>query len=183
VLARYAEPHRHYHTVAHVAAVVEALFLDLAADPASVELAAFFHDAVYDPEAPPGANERASAALAASSLPGVGVPAPAVGEVVRLVLTTIDHRSWPGDANAAVLNDADLSTLGAAPGVYGAYVAGVRAEYAWLGEREWRAGRGRVVLGLLARPRLYATERGVARWEAAARANLRAELEELEATN
>jgi len=179
LLARYDEPHRRYHTRAHLAAVVGALFLDLARDPGSVELAAFFHDAVYDPRAPAGSNERESAALAAASLVPLGVPPPMVEEVERLVLTTVEHRAAPGDANAAVLNDADLAVLGAPPAAYAAYVAAVRAEYGWLDDDGWRAGRAQVIAGLLDRARLFGTERGSARWEAAARANLAAELEEL----
>jgi len=175
VIARYAEPHRRYHTVAHLDAVVRALFLDLALDPASVELAAFFHDAVYDPRAPAGQNERGSAALAASALGGLGLPSPTVAAVQRLVLTTAAHDAGD-DEDAAVLNDADLSVLGGPPDDYRAYVAAVRAEYGWLADENWRAGRGAVVANLLARPRLYATARGRDLWEAAARANLREEL-------
>ncbi len=175
LVERYAEPHRRYHTVAHLEAVVGALFLDLARDPPHVELAAFFHDAVYDPRAPAGANERASAALAAAVLPPLGVPPASVDEVGRLVLTTADHRVATGDADGAVLNDADLSVLGAPASGYAAYVAAVRSEYGWLDEAAWRAGRAQVVGGLLDRPRLFMTARGFARWEEAARANLRAE--------
>ncbi len=178
LLARYGEPHRRYHTRAHLEAVVAALFLDLAADPVGVELAAFFHDAVYDPRAPAGVNERRSATLAEATLGQMGVPAPTVATVARLVLTTADHLS-DGDRDAAVLNDADLAVLGRPPTVYSAYAAAVRAEYGWLADAEWRAGRRRVLAALLARPALYATRRGRAHWDATARANIRSELDRL----
>jgi predicted metal-dependent HD superfamily phosphohydrolase len=176
LLARYAEPQRRYHTAAHLEAMIDALFLDLADDPAAVELAAFFHDAVYDPRAPAGENERASAALAATSLSSLGVPAAVVRRVRRLVLTTADHVAAGNDADAAVLNDADLAVLGGQLGEYAGYVAAVRAEYGWLNREEWRSGRALVLEALLARPWLYATARGRARWEAVARANMGAEL-------
>jgi len=48
LVARYAEPHRRYHTVAHLRAVLGHLFVDLADDPVGVSLAAWYHDAVYD---------------------------------------------------------------------------------------------------------------------------------------
>jgi predicted metal-dependent HD superfamily phosphohydrolase len=176
LLDRYAEPHRRYHTVAHLEAVVGGLFLDLATGPVSVELAAYFHDAVYDPRAPAGANEGDSASLAAASLGSLGVPRANVHEVTRLVLTTVDHRVAPDDANGAVLNDADLAILGAPGPAYDAYVAAVRAEYGWLDDAAWRAGRAQVIESLLGRPRLFATARGSGRWEARARGNLRTEL-------
>jgi len=176
VLGRYGEAHRRYHTAEHLAAVLDALFLDLAGDPLSVELAAFFHDAVYDPHAPGGVNERESAALAGTVLTPLGVPVTVVREVARLVLTTADHGAAPGDTDAAVLNDADLAVLGGHPRAYLAYVAAVRAEFAWLDEPTWRAGRAHVVAQLLARPRLFGTQRGTNCWEAAARENLTAEL-------
>jgi predicted metal-dependent HD superfamily phosphohydrolase len=179
LLDRYAEPHRRYHTVAHLQAVVGALFLDLATDPASVELAAFFHDAVYEPRATAGANERDSAELAATSLGSLGVPAATVNEVARLVLTTVDHRVPVEDADGAVLNDADLAVLAAPRPAYAAYAEAVRAEYAWLDDPTWRAGRAGVLAGLLDRPRLFMTSRGFAQWEAAARENVAAELRAL----
>jgi predicted metal-dependent HD superfamily phosphohydrolase len=58
-------------------------------------------------------------------------------------------------------------------------VTAVRAEYGWLEERDWHLGRRAVLTALLDRPSLYATERGRARWEANARANVAAELSAL----
>jgi len=176
LIERYAEPHRRYHTVAHLEAVADALFLDLAADPVSVELAAFFHDAVYDPRAPRGANESASAALAGADLRSLGAPATSTEAVGRLVMTTIDHRIDDGDPDAAVLADADLSILGSPAVAYDAYVRAVREEFGWLNGDGWRMGRSAVLRSLLDRRVIYATERGRQRWEARARANLEAEL-------
>jgi predicted metal-dependent HD superfamily phosphohydrolase len=176
---RYDEPHRRYHTRAHLGAVVGALFLDLAPDPVSVELAAFFHDAVYDPRAPAGANERDSAALAGAWLGGLGVPAAVLDEVERLVLTTIGHHVAVGDAAGAVLNDADLAVLGAPGPAYAAYTQAVRAEYRWLDDASWRIGRSAVLRGLLDRPRLFMTARGFAQREGAARENIAGELRAL----
>ena len=94
-------------------------------------------------------------------------------------MTTVEHVVGPEDADGAVLADADLSILGASPEVYRAYTAATRDEYGWLTAEEWRLGRSAVLKGFLARPRLYATDRGRARWELAARRNLGAELASL----
>ena len=50
LLARYSEPHRRYHTLQHLAECFAAFdeIADLAQHPADVELALWFHDAIYD---------------------------------------------------------------------------------------------------------------------------------------
>ena len=63
----------------------------------------------------------------------------------------------PADADEAVLLDADLSILGAAPATYDRYVAAVREEYAHVDDAGWRAGRSGVLRGFLDRPQIYAT--------------------------
>ena len=70
LLARYAEPHRRYHDRRHLTEVLTAVDVlgRHAARPDVVRLAAWFHDAVYDPQAPPGANEESSAQLAVDVL-------------------------------------------------------------------------------------------------------------------
>jgi len=171
--ARYAEPHRRYHTLPHVVAVLDALPLDLSDHPDEVILAAWYHDAVYDPTAPAGRNEDASAALAGDQLATLGAPPAVTARVARLVRSTATHLA--DDADSAALNDADLSILGAPVAVYRDYVAAVRDEYGWLSDAEWRAGRSAVLEGLLGRERVFATGRGRDRWEAAARRNLAAE--------
>jgi predicted metal-dependent HD superfamily phosphohydrolase len=175
LVARYAEPHRRYHTVTHLRAVLEHLFLDLAADPVAASLAAWYHDAVYDPRAATGVNEAASADLAETELARLGAPAVTQAEVARLIGLTVDHRAGAGDRDGAVLCDADLAILGASPDVYANYAAAVRDEFGWLGADEWRAGRSAVLGRLLERPWLYATTRGRDRWERRARVNLAAE--------
>ena len=177
LLDRYREPQRHYHGLAHVLRVLRSVDELTAAtavpDAAAVRLAAWYHDAVYDPRAEPGVNEAASAALAADELIELGQPSERVAAVHRLVLVTVAHR--PGQADEIVLCDADLAVLGADPATYAAYATGVRAEYAHVDEAGWRAGRASVLRSLLDRPVLFHTPT-MARREATARANLTAEL-------
>jgi predicted metal-dependent HD superfamily phosphohydrolase len=180
---RYAEPHRSYHTGAHVDAVVREV-AELAgaehldeAESAAVTLAACAHDVVYD--ARPGADERASAEWARSRLTRCGLATAVADRVVELVLTTITHLGAPGDLGAAVLLDADLAILGAPPTDYAGYVTSVRREYAAVPDAEWRTGRAAVLDALLTRPRLYLTASAFARWEEPARRNVEAELREL----
>ena len=175
-MERYSEPQRHYHTVAHLTAVVDTVdaFAPLATDADAVRLAAWYHDAVYDPTG--GDNEEASAGLAAATLPALGVPAARVGEVVRLVRLTAGHRVEPGDDNGAVLADADLAILASRPDRYDEYATAVRREYAHVPEPLYRIGRAAVLRGLLDLPALYRIVPDRAAWTAAANLNLRREL-------
>ncbi|WP_432900960.1 HD domain-containing protein [Micromonospora matsumotoense] len=181
LLARWREPHRRYHTERHLRTVLDLVerHADLADRPERVALAAWTHDAVYDPRAAGDANERASATLAGTLLTGLGVPAATVAEVRRLVLLTAGHRVVPGDRDGALLCDADLAILATPPEVYDGYAAAIRAEYAHVPEPDFRTGRARVLDGLLALPALFRLPPLAARWESPARANLTRELASL----
>jgi predicted metal-dependent HD superfamily phosphohydrolase len=180
LLGRYADPGRRYHDVRHLSAVLTAIdvLADEAADLRAVRLAAWFHDAVYSPRA--ADNEEQSALLAESELARFGVEPDVVAEVGRLVRLTGPHAPAAGDANGAVLSDADLAILASPPNAYAAYMAAVREEYADVPLPRFRAGRAEILRKLMALPRLYATEAGAARWEEAARSNVAAELAALD---
>ncbi|WP_239516579.1 MULTISPECIES: hypothetical protein [unclassified Streptomyces] len=179
LLAAWAEPQRKYHTTAHLADVLARIdvLADHAADPAAVRLAAWFHDAVYRPDR--SENEERSAVLAERALPELGIGAARTAEVARLVRLTVTHDPAPGDTDGEALCDADLAVLAGAPQAYAAYAAAVRAEYGFVPDEAFRAGRAAVLRQLLDLPRLFRTPYGAAHWEAPARANLAAELAEL----
>ncbi|HET6704898.1 HD domain-containing protein [Amycolatopsis sp.] len=173
--ARYAEPHRRYHTLTHAAAVArDSAWLAEGlgdTDRAIVAVAAWTHDVVYD--AKPGEDERASAAWARDALEGVTEAH--VERVEGLILATINHDAPPDDLLATALLDADLAILGASEERYTAYAEGVRAEYAKYPDDVWREGRIAVLERMLARE-LYRSEAARTRWASAAEKNLTAEL-------
>ncbi|HEY4629720.1 MAG TPA: metal-dependent phosphohydrolase, partial [Blastococcus sp.] len=174
VVAAWSEPHRRYHDLAHLAAVL-GLVGELggaAADLDAVRLAAWYHDVVYDSER--SDNEQVSAQRARAGLRGL-VTDERLDEVERLVLLTAGHDPAPGDTNGAVLCDADLAVLAAPPESYAAYASAVRLEYGHLGDQEFTSGRIAVLEHLLALPTLYRTEAALP-WTDTARANLTAEL-------
>ncbi|MGW1836478.1 HD domain-containing protein [Streptomyces sp. BBFR2] len=176
LLARWAEPQRRYHTVAHLTAVLERIdeLAPYAADPGTVELAAWFHDAVYRPDR--SENEERSAALAERALPELGLDADRTAEVARLVRLTVTHDPEPGDRDGEVLCDADLAVLAGTPDAYAAYAAAVREEYGFVPDPDFTAGRAAVLRQLLELPRLFRTPLGRERWEHVARHNLATEL-------
>ncbi len=175
LLASWAEPHRRYHSVNHLRDILASVddLAPYADDPDAVRLAAWYHDAVYDGR--PDDEER-SARQAEADLSGLGVDAPLVDEVARLVRMTVTHDPARGDRNAEVLSDADLAALAVSPDSYRRNSAAIRAEYAHVPDEAFRAGRIRVLVGLLDGPGIFHTEAGRRRWEAAARTNMRAEL-------
>jgi predicted metal-dependent HD superfamily phosphohydrolase len=175
LVAAWSQPHRRYHDLAHLAAVLGlAGELDsAAADPVAVRLAAWYHDAVYDPQR--SDNEEVSADRARAGLRGL-VPEARVEEVARLVLLTASHDPEPGDTDGAVLCDADLAVLAGPPEAYATYASAVREEYGHLSDEEFTAGRIAVLEQLLGLPALYRLPAVAGAWEPRARANLTAEL-------
>lgn len=179
ILAAYDEPTRRYHDRRHLAEVLDRIE-ELRAegerfDPLTVTLAAFFHDSVYDGER--DAEER-SATWAEDAL-GDYLGADAVAEVARLVRLTETHDPAPDDHSGRVLSDADLAILAAPAERYAEYAETVREEYQHLSDEEFHAGRAQVLERLLEKESLFSTPFARITWEAAARANLAAELETL----
>ena len=175
IIGNWSEPHRRYHGLAHLAAVLGLIgeLAGAAADPDAVALAAWYHDVAYDPERDD--NEQVSAERARVGLRGL-VPEDRVDEVARLVLLTAGHDAAPGDANGAVLCDADLAVLAGPPDAYAAYASAIRTEYGHLSDPDFTAGRIAVLERLLALPRLYRLPAVADEWTPRARANLIAEL-------
>jgi len=186
LVARWGEKGRLHHGRTHLREVLDAVAL-LADDVATPEealrasLAAWFHDAVHssgrrrDDPLPGGvSDEQASGDLAHDAMTGL-VEAEVRDDVVRLVLLTATHRPEPGDAVGALLCDADLAVLGAAPARYADYAAAIRVEYAHVPADVFRPARAAILEQLLDGD-LFHTPAGRRRWEDRARANLRAEI-------
>lgn len=176
LLARWSAPARRYHDAVHLGEVLDRLNGLPGGREVPVRLAAWFHDAVYEPTAAAGASEQASAALLEELGPECGFEPAVVTEAMRLVALTAGHEAHADDVAAAALMDADLAILAADPDRYLDYAAGVRAEYAHILEDAFASGRTAVLQGLLEHDPLFVTTVGRSRWERAARANMAVEL-------
>lgn len=175
LIARYREPHRHYHTAKHLLDVLT--MIDQLADDHDlflVQLAAWYHDAIYVVPAGQLSNEEASARLALRELSLVGLEQEDLNQIARLVRLTETHLPGPRDPEGELLCDADLSILASDPAQYADYVAAIRAEYAQAPEEQFLAGR-LAVLSELADREIFRTRKG-RQLSDAARANVVAEI-------
>lgn len=179
--ARHAEPHRHYHAISHVNALLMHLerYHALAQQPALIAAAIWYHDAVYDTHRDD--NEERSAALAQAELGSVGWSQPALRRVTEMIRATRHHQADAADSDMALFLDLDLSILGAPAEVYRNYCSAVRAEYQWVPEADYVKGRSRVLQAFMVRGSIYRTPQLIEAWESSARSNLRRELDSLTA--
>ncbi len=175
---RYREPHRSYHDQSHIDCMLFGLHSHshAALAPEAVELAIWYHDAVYDPAATD--NESRSADLLRAEMGGLADPG-LVERAAAMVLASATHAlpEGIGEADAADMSlflDLDLQVLGAFPDVYDAYEAGIAAEYVPVhGIEPYAAGRAAFLDGMVARPGLFLTKVFHSRFDARARDNMR----------
>jgi len=174
----YAEDHRYYHTARHISECLVEFdgVSHLAAQPVAVELALWFHDAIYDTHA--GDNEEQSARLAQRCLESAGAGTDLQAAVTDLVLVTRAHEGST-HPDAPLLVDIDLSVLGAGTERFLEYEEQIRQEYAWVPEEIFRTKRAEILERFLARDVIYRTPKFYQTHEKQARANLRASLERL----
>lgn len=169
--AAYAEPQRHYHTLQHLGECL-ALFdgaRTLADRPHEVELALWFHDAVY--EVKRHDNEQRSADWAREALRDAGVGGDAAQRVHDLVMAT-RHTAVPAGRDERLLVDIDLSILGAERARFDEYERQIRREYAYVPGFLFRRKRREILKGFLDRPAIYGTPHFHDALEARARENL-----------
>lgn len=179
IVRAYSEPGRHYHTLTHVAVLLDFVQGHDAAleESTALQFAAWFHDVIYDTTR--SDNEDRSADFAANILHALMVPEHVAKRTAFLIAQTKQHEPTPDDPDAQFFIDADLAILGAAPEIYRNYLAAIRREYAWADDAHFMTGRRRVLERFLARERIYHTPEMYQRLEQQARTNLRQELEEM----
>jgi predicted metal-dependent HD superfamily phosphohydrolase len=168
---RYTEPHRHYHTLQHLDecfAWMPAVTL-LAVHPHEIELALWFHDAIYDVKRQD--NEEKCAAWAKSVAAQAGLSQNAGERIYELVMVT-RHSAVPVTNDTRTLVDIDLSILGAMAERFDEYERQVREEYAWVPGLLFRRKRRQILEAFVARPRIFNTDYFFERLEHTARANL-----------
>lgn len=181
VLAAYDTPPRAYHTLAHLTDVLDQLdwaktcIADATPDTfARIELALFYHDAVYDPRATD--NEAQSRNLFMHHAAAFGMHDDDAAAIARLIDITAAH-TQASALDERILCDCDLAILGAEQPAFAAYDRNIRREYAHVPAPLYTLRRAAVLHRFLDQPRLFNTAAFHDRYDAQARANLRGALE------
>lgn len=171
LLAAYQEAQRSYHTLQHVQEMLALLepVLALAQRPGELELALWFHDAVYQPQSKD--NELQSAHWAAKVMRAQEVDEAAVQRVHSLIMATC-HAAQPQQPDAQLLVDIDLAILAAGALRFAEYEQQIRAEYRWVPSLIYHSKRRAVLQSFMERDVIYSTPVFRERLEAAARRNL-----------
>ncbi|WP_051526449.1 HD domain-containing protein [Alkanindiges illinoisensis] len=203
LLASYAEPHRAYHSVQHLAECIS-LFEQvshLAVEPTLLEIALWFHDAIYKTHPLPKqsthkqannaqpnskqlnneqisnehlSNEQKSANWAAQFLKRCKVNPIIIQQVNQLIMATQHHQASNNEDKLMV--DIDLAILGAMPARFAEYQQQIREEYDFVALALFNIKRREVLAGFYQRPRIYQTDYFYSRYEKQARENLQAAL-------
>jgi predicted metal-dependent HD superfamily phosphohydrolase len=150
--------------------------------PNEVEMAIWYHDAIYDPESEQ--NEEKSAQLAQKVAKEIGLPDIFGRRVHDLVLVT-KHEKIPEGIDAKVLVDIDLSIFGRSEEEFDKYERNIRKEYQWCSDEEFKAGRADILQKFLnrqTRPAVYLTDFFREKYETQARKNLERSLAKLKSS-
>lgn len=175
----YSSGKRYYHNLHHIQFMLEAIapWENQANNYPAIQLAVWFHDVIYNPKAKD--NEEKSAEYAAQVLNQLNISQTTIDAVNKMILNTKNHQADTEDIDSQILVDADLAILGSDESSYQFYAKGIRREYGWLSNEDYRLGRLNVLKKFLQRPRIYFTEPMFQQYEAKARKNMLAEIEAL----
>ena len=179
--ALYSQPYRHYHNFRHIADCLTEFdsVKHLAHQPDALELAIWFHDAIYDSHAQD--NEEKSAKLAEQRIAEAGGSRPLCTSVTTLVLATKAHDPSM-HPDAPLLVDVDLSILGQGEERFEEFEGQIRREYDWVQQPLFATGRAEILERFLARARIYSTDPFWAKYEKQARVNLQRSVRNLKTT-
>ncbi len=172
LVARYSEPHRAYHTIQHLRHGLDTFELvwPLSICHNVVELAIWYHDAVYNTEAKD--NEKRSAALAVEMVKKASLPDSFGQLVYNLIMATDPSAGVPNDPDARFIRDIDLSILGQPKKIFDEYDGQIRKEYEWVPEDVFFAERSKILDSFLRHPPIYLTQFFRDKYEPQARRNL-----------
>ena len=170
LIAAYSEKQRAYHTLQHLyecLVLLDSIRSDLK-DAYSVELALWFHDAVYDPQAKD--NELKSAELFGRYI-AQDLSVEIVKKIKRWIIATQKHTSTD-ELDLQFLLDIDLAILAASPERFEEYEQQIQQEYAWVDPDVYSIKRKEVLAHFYQAEPLYQTGYFQQNFEQTAKQNL-----------
>jgi predicted metal-dependent HD superfamily phosphohydrolase len=176
--SHYAQKHRHYHNADHINATLKSLVQakHLATNYNALELALWFHDAIYNVFA--SNNELDSANWAADFLQLNNATDDLIENVHRLIMATL-HNAVPSDNDEMLIVDIDLAILGCNKDLYKEFEKWVRKEYKLIPYFLYKKKRKEILQGFLARKRIFSHKYFFDMFEQSARKNLKYAIESL----
>lgn len=182
ILQCYGETWRSYHTLEHIRSML-AIFDEYReecgeepCDLAALLFAIWLHDLVYDPKR--NDNEEQCAIHAHQLVRLLGFDEEFACRVDKQILATKQHRPTD-DSDTNILLGLDLAILGAPRELFNCYCEGIRLEYGFMAEADYRAERI-VVLDKLAQHKpLFAHPWFHRKFDVAARCNMFAAIAQL----
>ncbi len=180
LLEHYREPHRFYHTLKHIVAMLDEFeeVSHLVKNPHRVRMAIWYHDAVYEQGDGTTSDEEKSAQLAASDLQRLGFQDEDNKDVCRLILMT-NHKHHAYDVDAQVLLDLDLAILGKGKVEFDEYEMAISLEYSFVPKEIYTRERRKVLEMFRSREPRYHTTFFQHRYEATSQENLKRSLNAL----
>lgn len=170
----YSESHRKYHNANHIHQCLEQFeyVRHLPNDPEAVEMAIWFHDAIYDPRC--RNNEFESALFAFSALKDMELRSDWRAWVYILIRSTKHSSLQPEEKeiDIQVINDIDLLSLGKPWGEFVLDSIHIREEYSRISDADFRVRRCKFFWKLLKRSNIYQTQYFHNKYEIRARENL-----------
>ncbi len=167
----YTGPDRHYHSDEHINLCLTRL--DEAREStgyaATVELAVWFHDAIFEPGDPE--NERKSAAWFRDCADGA-FSVDTMAKVESLIVVTT-HRESPQSWQEKLMVDVDLSSFGLPWKEFIRDSRNIRREFKTLTDAEFIQRQGNFIRQLDAHSEIYYTDFFKQRYEPVARENIR----------
>ena len=166
----YKNPKRTYHNLDHIYGMLDGLeeSRHLTQHFLRVELAIWFHDAVYNTKETD--NEVKSANLWMRKMP-LFLDEDSLEWGRRAILATIDHLP-NADPDIQLLLDLDLAPLGVSYEAFKAAGEAIRLEYSHVPALEFHIGRQAFLAKIFDRPRIYGTDLWYNRLETRARNNI-----------
>jgi predicted metal-dependent HD superfamily phosphohydrolase len=172
ICSYYAEPTRKYHTLQHLGECLD-LFesvMYLATHPVEVEMALWFHDAIYNTASQD--NEAQSAQWARAELNKAGVLPEKIDRIQSMIMATC-HTALPITIDECLLVDIDLAILGSSTERFAEYEQQIHTEYNFVPEPIFNQKRQEILQGFLDRSTIYRTEYFQDKLELLARANIK----------
>jgi predicted metal-dependent HD superfamily phosphohydrolase len=180
ICSHYAESTRQYHTLQHLGECLD-LFesvMDLATHPAEVEMALWFHDAIYNTASHD--NEAQSAQWARAELSRAGVLPEKInsydcakGDRIQALIMATCHTALPVTIDECLLVDIDLAILGSSTERFAEYEQQIRIEYNFVSEPIFNQKRQEILQGFLDRSTIYSTKYFQDKLELQARSNIK----------